>query len=353
MLNGDSQWMGRALELAARGAGRTAPNPMVGAVVVRDGQLLAEGWHVAVGEPHAESVALAGLVGTATGATMYVNLEPCCHHGRTPPCTGVVLSAGLERVVVGIEDPDPRVHGRGLQILREAGLQVDIGVEEQACRELNGGYLKRAARGLPRVWLKAACTLDGRIADASGVSQWISGPQARQRVHRMRDRCDAIVVGSGTLKADDPALNTRVEGGRDALPVLLDTELCCPPDARVLTAGRRPRIYCALDAPERGLDADVVRVPRAAEGLDLEAVLRDLAGQGIIEVLVEGGGLVHRTLLEHQLADRLLLFVAPKVLAGGSGFVGGEPRALAEAFGFDLVSVEQIGQDVLLDLEVR
>ncbi len=348
----DASYMRRALALAERGAGRTAPNPMVGAVVVRDGEVLAEGWHTAVGEPHAEPAALAHLGGRAPGATMYVNLEPCCHYGRTAPCTDAVLAAGVARVVVGVVDPDPRVRGEGLRILREAGVQVDVGVEEEACRELNGGYLKRAERGLPRVWLKAACTLDGRIADATGASQWITGPDARQRVHGLRDRVDAVIVGSGTLLADDPALDTRIDGGRDARPVLLDTELRCPAEARVLTAGLPPWIYCAEDAPERDLAAEVRRVGRSGGGLDLDAVLRDLASEGFIEVLVEGGGQVHRSLLERGLADRLLLFVAPRVLAGGPGFVGGDPRALADAFGFELLSIDRVGTDVLMDLRI-
>jgi diaminohydroxyphosphoribosylaminopyrimidine deaminase/5-amino-6-(5-phosphoribosylamino)uracil reductase len=345
--------MRRALALAKRGSGRTAPNPMVGALIVREGAVLSEGWHVSLGQSHGETAALAQLEGSALGATMFVNLEPCCHHGRTPPCTDAVIASGIANVVVGTVDPDPRVSGRGIALMRAAGIHVSVGIEEAACRALNGGYFKRASTGLPRVWLKAGCTLDGRIADASGASQWITGPQARSHAHRLRDRFDAVMVGSGTLIADDPSLNTRVEHGRDALPVLLDSRLRCPAGAKVLTAGRRPRIYCALDAPERDLPADIVRVPRARGGLDLGSVLRDLAGCGVLDVLVEGGGQVHRALLADELADRLLLFIAPKVLAGGPGFVGGEPLSLGGAFDFQLLQVERFGQDLMLDLAVR
>lgn len=351
-MTSDSQWMLQAVAIARRGAGRTSPNPLVGAVIVRDGVVLAEGWHVALGEPHAEAAALANLTGSAAGATMYVNLEPCCHHGRTPPCSDAVIAAGLARVVVGIEDPNPAVAGKGLAQLRAAGIPVDVGVEADACRDVLGGYLKRVNRGLPRVWLKAGCTLDGRITDHLGASKWITGPGAREHGHRLRDQLDAIMVGSATLFSDDPSLNCRLEGGRDPVPVLLDSGLRCPADAKLLTAGARARIYCAPDAPERDLPADIIRVPRGPGGLDLSAVLQDLAAQGLLEVLVEGGGLVHRSLLDQGLADRLLLFMAPKVLAGGTGFVGGAPRDLADAFTFSLVSVSPIGDEVLIDLEV-
>ncbi|NOY25977.1 MAG: bifunctional diaminohydroxyphosphoribosylaminopyrimidine deaminase/5-amino-6-(5-phosphoribosylamino)uracil reductase RibD, partial [Oligoflexia bacterium] len=245
----------RCLELAGQGLGRTAPNPMVGAVIVRDGQVIAEGWHRAPGLEHAEVDALSKLTdcaagpagsGCAEGATMYINLEPCCHHGRTPPCTDAILNSGIARVVVGMVDPFPRVSGEGLRILRQAGLDVVVGVEQAACRQLNLGFVRAQEQGRPAVILKAALTLDGRIADAAGHSQWITGPQARAIGHQLRDQADAVLVGRGTLLADDPALCTRgVAGGRDALPVVLDSELRCPQDARVLSAGRRPLFFAA------------------------------------------------------------------------------------------------------------
>lgn len=349
----DARWMRRCIELARNAEGRTAPNPMVGAVVVRDGEVLAEGWHVKAGEDHAEPAALKKVDMSAAGATMYVNLEPCCHHGRTPPCTDAILQAGLSRVVVGMVDPNPVVAGKGIGILRSAGVQVDIGVEERACRELNAGYLKAMHTGRPRVWLKVASTLDGRIADSDGVSQWITGKEARRVVHQERDRMDAILVGSGTLHADDPALTTRIEGGRDALPVLLDSSLSCPADAKVFQGSRRPVIYCADSAPERSLEADIVRVSHDEKGLRLKEVLQDLVDRGVHNLLVEGGGRVHRSFLEAGYADRLLLFVAPKVLVGGPGFVGGEPLGLGEGFSFRLMGSRKVGQDLLLDYEVN
>ncbi len=349
----DATMMRRCLELAAQAEGRTAPNPMVGAVIVADGAVIAEGWHHAPGLAHAEVDALSKVAGRAPGATMYVNLEPCCHHGRTPPCTDAILASGVHRVVVGMVDPDPRVSGEGISILRQAGVDVVVGVEEAACRALNLGFLRAQETGRAAVVLKAAITLDGRIAAADGRSQWITGPQARAAGHALRDRCDAVMVGRGTLLADDPSLTTRgIEGGRNARPVLLDSMLRCPPDARVLRAGLRPLVFASQHAPEvADLPADVVRVSHTDAGLDLVAVLQELARRGLQTVLVEGGAQVHRSLLDAGLVDRVHLFVAPKLLAGGPGWIGGAPYSLDAAPGLSLVDVRRHGDDLELILE--
>lgn len=344
-------WMARALALAKRGRGRVAPNPMVGAVIVRDGKVLAEGWHHAPGLAHGEVDALNKVDGRAPGATMFVNLEPCCHHGRTPPCTDAILASGITRVVVGMVDPDPRVSGKGLRILRDAGLDVVVGVAEEASRRLNAPYLTALAQGRPWVLLKAGITLDGRIASAAGESQWITSVEGRRFAHSLRDQLDAVLVGSGTLLADDPSLNTRTEGGRDAVPVILDTELRCPDNARVLTAGEAPLFFCAEDAPERVLSAELVRVPRAEVGLSLPAVLAELARRGLHSLLVEGGGRIHRSFMDADLVDAIELVVAPKILAGGPGWVGGAPFSLAEAPAFTIVEVGRVGRDARLRLE--
>ena len=355
----DAAWMQHALRLAARAEGRTAPNPMVGAVLVDPVRqvVLSEGVHQGAGHPHAEAEALRPLGGQAPGATLYVTLEPCCHHGRTPPCTDALRQSGVSRVVVAMRDPDPRMQGRGLQILRDAGLEVVLGVEEAAARRLNMAWLTARAHGRPLVVLKAAASLDGHIADAHGQSQWITGPAARQAGHTLRDRLDAILIGSGTLLADDPSLTTRLEGGqtgRNALPVLLDSRLRCPTDARVLRAGRRPLIFCAPDAPARpALEAlaEVVRVPRSGAGLDWAAVLGALVQRDVHSVLVEGGGRIHRSLLGQGWVDRVELFLAPLVLAGGLGWVQGEPFALASAPRLRLTRLQQVGEDAWLTLE--
>ncbi len=350
----EAAFMRRCVELARLGAGRTAPNPMVGALVVQDGQVLSEGWHRADGGPHAEVEALRPLHGRAPGATMYVSLEPCCWTGRTPPCTEAILASGITRVVIGMVDPHPKVQGQGIEILRAAGVHVDVGVEQQACRDLNAGFIKAHEQGLPRIWLKAAATLDGRIADHAGKSRWITSPEARREGHRMRDRCDGMLIGSGTLLADDPQLTTRdIEGGVDPLRAVVDTDLRCPADARLLQVGDRPPvIYCADDAPRRDLRATIVRVPRVAQGLDLGAVLRDLCRRDVHNLLVEGGSRLTRSLLDQGLADRLLLFLAPKLLVGGPGFVGGAPFDLPKAPSLTLRGSRRVGPDLLLDLEV-
>ncbi len=349
----DADWMQRCLTLAQQGLGRTAPNPMVGAVIVRGEEVLSEGWHQAPGMAHAELHALRQIEGSAEGSTMYVNLGPCCHDGRTPPCTDAIIAAAVAKVVVGMVDPYELVQGKGIQQLRDAGIEVEVGVENEACRALNHAYLSALEEGRPWVTVKAAITLDGRIADSDGESQWITSEEARAVGHRLRDEHDAVMVGAGTLRADDPSLNTRLSGGRDALPVILDTELSCAKDARVLSAGRRPVLYHAVDVDSRSeLPADTVGVPRGAQGwLDLEAVLNDLQGRGVHSVLVEGGGQVIRSLLDRGMVDRIELFIAGKLLVGGPGWVGGAPYALSTAPGFQVVRSDQIGPDLHVVLE--
>ncbi len=342
--------MRRCLDLAARARGRTSPNPMVGALIVKDGQVLAEGWHRAPGLAHAEVDALRQLGGQAPGATMVVNLEPCCHHGRTPPCTDAILRSGIRRVIVGMVDPFPRVSGEGLRILREAGVEVVEGVEREACRELNLGFVRAMERGRPAVHLKAGISLDGRIADHRGRSRWITSPQARRQAHQLRDACDAVLVGVGTLLADDPSLTTRaIEGGRDALPVVLDSGLRTPVGSRLLQGSRRPLLICAEDAPQVDLPADILRLPGGPG--DLRAVLAALLQRGVHNLLVEGGGAVHRSFLQAGLVDRLHLFLAPLALAEGPGWLGGPGLDLDRAPRFALRSSEPAGPDLHLVYE--
>lgn len=352
-MNHDARFMGLALDLARRALGRTAPNPPVGAVLVRDGVVVAEGWTQPPGQAHAEPHALAAAQRAGVspaGATMYVTLEPCCHHGRTPPCTDALLRAGVSRVVVGTVDPFPLVSGKGIAQLRAAGVEVEVGVREAECRRLMLGFIRAHTEGLPEVTLKAAITLDGRIASAYGEARWITGPAARELSHRLRDQHDAIVVGVGTVLADDPELTTRIPGGRDAVPVILDTNLRTPPDAVVLRRGTA-LIYAAPDAVDPGLGGTVVRVPRATHGVSVRAVAADLARRGLHRVLVDGGAHVHRSFLDAGLADRIELFVNARVLAGGPGFVAGEGYPLAQAPGFRFDAVERVGDDLRLGLE--
>lgn len=355
-MNVDLVHMQRALALARRGAGRTTPNPLVGCVLARDGVVIAEGWHRQLGGLHAERAALATLDAagaSAAGATAYVTLEPCCHHGRQPPCTDALLAAGVRRVVVAMVDPDARVAGRGIALLRAAGVRVDVGLAEADALRVNAAFVSARVRARPLVVLKAGVSLDGRIASGAGESQWITGPEARARGHQLRHELDAILVGAGTLRADDPGLNTRLPGGDgvDAVPVVLDSALSISADARVLRAGARAIVICAEDAPERSLAADVVRVPRTGSGLDLAAVLAALHARQLQSVLVEGGGRVHRSFLDAGLVDRVHLFVAPRVLAGGPGWVAGPGFSLAGAPALRLVETRMVGADAELILE--
>jgi diaminohydroxyphosphoribosylaminopyrimidine deaminase/5-amino-6-(5-phosphoribosylamino)uracil reductase len=351
----DLRTMGAALRLAERGAGRTSPNPAVGAVVMRNGRLVGRGYHRRAGGPHAEVFALRQAGPRARGATLYVTLEPCCHFGRTPPCVDAVLDSGVSRVVVGMLDPNPRVRGRGIARLRRAGLRVDVGVREEECRALNEDFAKYVTRGLPFVVLKLAATLDGRIATAKGDSRWVTGAAARRRVHEMRNRLDAVVVGSETVRADDPELTCRLRGGRDPLRVILDARLRSPMSARVFTHNpERTRLYTltangakAERLRRRGV---VVRRGGGDRRGSLRRVLRELAEEGVKSVLIEGGGVLAAHALRAGLVDRLALFLAPKVLGGdGRPMVGAmRLRRMADALSIAEVTVERLGEDVLV-----
>lgn len=354
----DAAWMGRALGLASRAVGTTAPNPPVGAVLVRDGQVLGEGYTQPPGAAHAEVQALADCRTRGhdpRGATLYVTLEPCRHHGRTPPCTDAILAAGVGRVVVGTLDPYPPMRGASVGQLRAAGVEVELGVEQEACRRRVLGFARAVSAGLPEVTAKAGMSLDGRVATESGESQWITSPEARAVGHRLRAEHDAVLVGIGTVLADDPALTTRLVPGRDAVPVVLDTTLRTPAAARLLAGSRRAVIVTAEDAPERDLPAEIVRVPRAATGrVELLAALRALCARGLHRILVEGGPEVLRSLLDRGMVDTLELFVAPKLIPGGRALVGGSPIAtLAEHVPLRFAGVEAVGADLHVTAELR
>lgn len=355
----DEAWMDRALELARGALGRTAPNPAVGAVIVRDGACLGEGATQPPGGDHAEIVALRRCREAGhdpRGATLYVTLEPCCHHGRTPPCSDAILAAGITRVVVGSVDPYPAMRGRSLARLREAGVEVRSGVRRDAAERQILGFARSVTSGLPEVTAKAATSADGHIATITGESRWITGEAAREAGHRLRATHDAILVGIGTVLADDPQLTCRLpEGGAHPVPVVLDTRLRTPATARLLAGPRRPILVCGEDAPERDLPADVVRVPVGADGrVDPEAALARLAARGLHRVLVEGGGIVHRSLLDRGLVDTLHLYVAGLVLPGGRPWVGGPAvDHLVEAVRMQLESTRVLGGDAELVFRLR
>ncbi len=358
----DHAWMRVALDLAARAEGRTAPNPMVGAVLVRDGRVVGQGWHERAGAPHAEAAALAEAGDAARGATLYCTLEPCAHTGRTPPCAPALVAAGIARAFVALQDPDPRVSGRGIAALTAAGIPVTAGLLAAEAERRNEAYLHRVRTGRAFVALKAAVTLDGRLGADGGLSRWITGPAARARAHRLRDRHDAVLVGRGTLERDDPALTVRLPGTpRDPVAVVLDSSLAAPAERalwRRAAAGAAVWVAARDDAPAdraRRLEDQgvrVLRLPAAADGrVDLRALLRALADRGCNSVLAEGGEAVHTALLAAGLAGRAWIFVAPAILGGVSG-----PRLAGElgirtpeaAIRLRETEVEILGEDILV-----
>ena len=358
----DHAFMGRALALAAQGLATAHPNPRVGCVLVRSGQVLAEGWHERAGGPHAEAAALANLLGSAAGATAYVTLEPCNHHGRTPPCSEALIKAGVARVVYAIGDPNPLVKGGGAQRLREAGVQVQSGLLAAEATELNAGFIKRMRTGVPLVRLKLAMSLDGRTALSDGRSQWITGEAARLDVQHWRARSAAILTGIGTVLADDPRLSVRPAGAavRQPLRVILDSGLKTPPQARVFE-GIDPQgvwIFTACTDPQRltALSARGARVEQAASGsqVDLAQVLTMLGRSGINEVLVEAGATLAGALIEQQCVDELLLYMAPVVLGDRArGLLRlPEPATLEQARRFEVFESVAVGTDQRIRMRV-
>ena len=360
----DTGHMQRALLLAERGRGRTAPNPVVGAVIVRAGRVVGEGWHRAAGRDHAEVEALAHAGRRARGATLYVTLEPCAHWGRTPPCTDALIAAGIARCVVAIRDPDPRVNGRGLRKLRAAGVRVEVGLLAPEARARLAGYRRAQERGLPRITWKVAASLDGRIADARGRSRWITGAAARADGHRLRAESDAIVVGAGTARADDPQLTARTGArppGAQPLRVVIDSRLSLPRSLRLFRPplARGTVVACTNAAPaarERSLakrGVAVWRLPARRGRVALEALAARLAREGRHEVLFEGGAVLGAALMRAGLVQRLVLYTAPIVLGGGLAWCEGLDRALDEARRGRITSHARTGDDlcIVVDLE--
>lgn len=315
----DHRWMARALRLAERGLYSTHPNPRVGCVLVRDGRLVGEGWHERAGEPHAEVHALRAAGADARGATAYVTLEPCAHEGRTPPCTRALIEAGVARVIAAARDADPRTAGRGLEQLAAAGIETGYGLLEDEARRLNAGFFSRFERGRPRVTIKQAMSLDGRTALASGESRWVTGEAARRDVQYLRARHHAILTGSGTVLADNPRLNVRLDGEwRQPLRVVLDTKLRTPAKARMLTLPGATWLLAGADTEnDDALRAAGVRVelmPLRDGALDLHAVLAFLADEGINDILVEAGPTLGGALLDAGLVDELIVYMAPHLM---------------------------------------
>ena len=375
----DSVWMAQALRLAERGLYTTSPNPRVGCVLVRDGDIVGEGWHERAGEPHAEVLALRAAGEAARGATVYVTLEPCSHHGRTPPCADALIAAGIARVTVAVQDPNPRVAGQGIAKLRAAGIEVECGLMEAAARELNIGFFARMTRGTAWLRSKIAMSLDGRTALANGVSQWITGEAARQDVQHWRARSCAVLTSINTVLADDARLNVReIETARQPLRVVLDSQLRIPLNARILNGGcervvaeppgapRRPPcggnvlIYTAVRNAEKSealekAGASVCVLPDSKGQVDLAGMLGDLAQRGCNEVLVEAGSTLNGALLRAGLVDELLLYLAPQLLGDAARGMAqlGELTCLDQRVDLKWQDVRQIGNDLRIIVKVE
>jgi diaminohydroxyphosphoribosylaminopyrimidine deaminase / 5-amino-6-(5-phosphoribosylamino)uracil reductase len=348
----DHQHMGYALELAARGLYTTTPNPRVGCVIVRDGVVVGEGWHERAGEAHAEINALRAAGERARSATAYVSLEPCSHHGRTPPCVEALIGAGVTRVIAAMQDPNPLVSGQGLAKLRAAGIETQCGLMQAEAAELNQGFVSRMTRGRPFVRMKVAASLDGRTALKNGVSQWITGPEARKDGHHFRARSCAIMAGIGTLKDDDPRLTVRdVPTTRQPVRIVVDSQLRVPLTAKIFGGGV-VLIASATSDPvkTRALQdqgAEVLVIPNSEAKVDLAGLLRELAKREMNEILVESGNRLHGALLNAGLVDELLVYLAPHLLGDLSRgmFALGEFTNLEQRVDLDVYDVRRIGND--------
>lgn len=345
--------MSRAIELA-RGPAFTSPNPRVGAVVVKDGRVLGEGAHEGAGRAHAEALALEGI--DARGATLFVTLEPCIHQGRTPPCVPQIVGAGIERVVAAIADPDEHVAGKGLAALAEAGVAVDVGVLADDAEALNYAYLHHRRTGRSSISLKLAQSADGGIAAPDGSARWLTGEAARRRVHERRQEADAVMVGSGTVLADDPELSVRgIEGARQPLRIVLDASGRVPPEASVFSTSGGPVLVVTSERSpdtarlawaERG--AEVLVLPQGATGVDLHALVKELGTRDVVEILCEGGALLATVLLRERLVGRLELHQAPILLGADARRIGDlGVETMADVTRWTLESVERLGDDVV------
>ncbi len=358
--NDDSAWMKRALALAKKGEGETGHHPMVGAVIVKGGHKISEGWFRRPGEPHAEVHALREGGANIRGATMYLNLEPCSHFGRTPPCADALVRAGIRRVVAGMMDPNPLVSGRGFAMLRDGGVKVETGVLEKECQELNRVFVKYITTKRPYVIMKAAATLDGKIAAKTGDSIYITGEEARKEVHRLRDIYQAVMVGGGTIKADNPQLTVRRHGKkRHPRPVVLSSKLDFPTKSNFISSGFEdgPLIFTSKVAGaknikafrEAGAEVEVVKKDRSG-GLDLKEIMKMLGEREIASVLLEGGATLFSSFLRANMVDEAVMFFAPKML-GGDGLPitrGPAPKKMAEALLFEELSSRRLGEDIMI-----
>ncbi|MDD5127353.1 MAG: bifunctional diaminohydroxyphosphoribosylaminopyrimidine deaminase/5-amino-6-(5-phosphoribosylamino)uracil reductase RibD [Dehalococcoidales bacterium] len=357
----DEEYMKLALRLAKRGLGKTNPNPMVGAVIVKDGRIIGKGYHQHFGGKHAEINAIESVAESLDGATLYVTLEPCCHRNKkTPPCIDRVIPAGFQRVVVGALDPNPQVSGKSIKMMREHGIEACAGVLEEECRALVEPHFKLMTQGIPMVTLKLAQTIDGRIATATGDSKWISSAESRKLAHKLRATHDAVMVGAGTVRADDPELTVRLVRGRSPVRIILDSQLKIPLKAKVVVNRDAPTIVFTANADAakskklREAGVEVLEVSADEQGrVDLKQALLVLGQRGISSVLVEGGAEVITSLLRQKLADRLVIFIAPKVMGKGIEAVGDlRISEVGKVLKLEFLRTYRSGPDIVVEAKV-
>lgn len=366
----DRDFMKRAIELAKKGEGWTNPNPMVGAVIVKDGRIIGEGYHERCGQLHAERNAIAALTESAEGATIYVTLEPCCHYGKTPPCTEAILEQKIARVVIGSRDPNPLVAGKGARILREAGVVVEEDFMREECDAINPVFFHFITTELPYVVMKYAMTADGKIATKTGASKWITGEEARASVQKLRHKYQGIMVGIGTVLADDPLLNVRFENGNSPIRIICDSNLRIPLDSQICKTAAQYRtiLACALTEDTlteeqqekyvalKGLGIEVLNIPDEKKQIDLKKLMRRLGQKKIDSILLEGGGTLNDSALQAGIVKEILVYIAPKIFGGSnakSPVEGVGVEFPAQSAGLELKKVSSIGEDLLLEYLVK
>lgn len=370
----EEKYMRRAIELAKKGSGHVNPNPLVGAVIVRDGEIIGEGYHECYGQLHAERNAIANAKkrgNSLEGSTIYVTLEPCCHYGKTPPCTEAILEEKIARVVVGSDDPNPLVSGKGFQMLREKGIEVIPHFLKEECDAMNHVFFHYIRTGTPYVAMKYAMTMDGKIACYTGDSKWVTGEESRAHVQTLRNHYKGIMAGIGTVLADDPMLNCRIEGGRDPIRIIADSHLRIPMDSQLVrTAGQQPLIVaCLPDANEEKAaqlqekGVEVLRIPGVTtaditeeqkEVISLPVLMKELGARKIDGILLEGGGQLNESALQAGIVDRIYCYIAPKIFGGAQAKTPVEGQGLtraADAWQFNRIGMQEFGQDILLEYE--
>lgn len=353
-------FMQKALELAAKGRGKTSPNPAVGAVIVKGNKIIAEGYHRKAGAPHAEIIALRQAGTKAKGATLYVNLEPCCHtNKRTPPCTKSIIKSGLKRVVIAMKDPNPDVNGKGIKELTDAGIKTEVGIMRKEAKRLNEAFIKFITIKEPFVILKIAQSLDGKIATSTGESKWITGKDSRRYAHRLRSEVDVVLVGIGTVLKDNPSLTSRIKGGRNPYRIIVDSKLRIPLNAKVLKHKDHKTIIAAIQNTQKkkidmlkNLGIQVLTIKDKEGKVDLSALMKELGKLNMVSIMIEGGSSINASALLSGIVDKIMVFIAPIIIGGTDAITSvGEksPTLLKDAIRIKEPQVKKIGRDVLLE----